>query len=179
MKDCTFDQEFDDGYYCSDLGVVTHQSSFTQAGPEEYCHVRTAIERKKMETQYKQVYLQKSDALNHRPTQQSNHNIHGQHPTLKQPTIINITKPFLLILLNPVSVLLFTFVSLFHLCPIFTTSHLVFSPFFVICVPFFSPLCFLPLILFHLLLLFFCIIVCSLFLFPSLFHFCAGWYVCF
>ena len=38
------------------------------------------------------------------------------------------------------------------------------SPFFVICVRFFSPLFFFPFPFFHLMLLFFCIIVCSLFL---------------
>ena len=42
---------------------------------------------------------------------------------------------------------------------------------------FIFPLFFFPFPFFHLLLLFFCIIVCSLFLFPSLF-FCAGWYFC-
>ena len=64
--------------------------------------------------------------------------------------------------------------------------YIIFVPLlpYIYCVPFcviimfrylcvfFSPRCFLLLILFHLLLQFFCVIVCSLFLVPSLFYFC-------
>ena len=74
----------------------------------------------------------------------------------------------------------FTFVlTLLHLFPLFATSHIEFSLYYVMCVRFFLPLFFLPLFFFIYCSSFSVLWFVLSFSFPLFFYFCAGWYVCF